>query len=103
MTETPHDASAGPPAPARLDSATRERAVEVLTHGFAEDRLTEAELEERLDGVYRATTRAEVDALLAGLSAPVGSRSPVAPASRPPTTCRLGGPFARCSRVASRA
>lgn len=29
---------------------------EVLTHGFAEDRLTEAELEERLDGVYRATT-----------------------------------------------
>lgn len=76
-SEPPRDAAAGLPVPLPVDSAARERAVELLTHGYAEDRLTEAELEARLDGVYRATTRAELDALVAGLSPPAVAAGPV--------------------------
>ncbi len=54
------------PGPAIPPSA-RERAVEALTRGYAEDQLTEDELEERLDRAYRATTLAELEALTANL------------------------------------
>jgi DUF1707 SHOCT-like domain len=71
MPESPRDAAAGPPAALSIDSAARDRVVDILTRGFAEDRLTEAELESGLDAVYRAGTRAELDALIATLPAPV--------------------------------
>lgn len=45
----------------------RDRAVEALTHGYADGHLTEEELEAGLDKVYRATTLAELDAVTGGL------------------------------------
>jgi len=45
----------------------RERVVETLTRLFAEDRISEAELEARLERVYRADPGPELDAILADL------------------------------------
>ncbi len=53
--------------PARVPPAARERVVDALTLAYAEDRLTDAELEASLDRVYRATTAAEVEAVLGSL------------------------------------
>jgi len=47
----------------------RERAVELLSRLFAGDRITQADLETRLERVYRATTGAELRAVLADLPA----------------------------------
>ena len=52
------------PLSERLPSAARERAVEVLTRHFANDDLTEAELEARLQLVYAATSSRELDAIV---------------------------------------
>jgi hypothetical protein len=49
--------------------AQRDRVVEALTRHFASDEITEADLELRLDRVYRAMTVAELDAVLADLPA----------------------------------
>lgn len=48
----------------------RERVIQVLTEAFANDQITVAELEDRLEKVYRATTAAEAEALIAGLRQP---------------------------------
>lgn len=45
----------------------RERVIQRLTDAFANDLISVAELEERLEKVYRATTAAEAEALIAGL------------------------------------
>src|SRR5690348_4963442 len=47
--------------------AVRERVVQTLTDAFANDVLTVAELEERLEKAYRAQTAEEALALIAGL------------------------------------
>jgi hypothetical protein len=47
--------------------AVRERVVQTLTEAFANDVLTVAELEERLEKAYRAATAEEALALIAGL------------------------------------
>ena len=47
--------------------AVRERVVQTLTEAFANDVLTVAELEERLEKAYRAATAEEALALVAGL------------------------------------
>lgn len=54
--------------------AVRERVIQTLTDAFANDVLSVAELEDRLEKVYRATTAAEAEALVAGLQ-----RMPAAP------------------------
>lgn len=59
----------GPPRAPAIPPAERERVVEALTRHFASDRLSEADLEHRLDRVYQAKTAAELDALLADLPA----------------------------------
>lgn len=61
----------------------RERVVETLTRLFAEDRITEAELEARLERVYRAEPGPELDAILADLPAaePGAQATALAPAS----------------------
>lgn len=51
--------------------AARERVVDTLTQLFARDQITEADLEHRLDRVYRATTPAELEAVIADLPASV--------------------------------
>lgn len=45
----------------------RERVIQQLTEAFANDVITVAELEDRLEKVYRATTAAEAEALVVGL------------------------------------
>src|SRR3954469_10165881 len=47
--------------------AVRERVIQTLTEAFANDVLTVAELEERLEQAYRAGTAEEALALIAGL------------------------------------
>ncbi len=63
MPDTPD--TPGPAAPAPLPggvpASARDRAVELLTRGFADDRLSEAELEAMLDRVYAARTMAELE------------------------------------------
>jgi DUF1707 SHOCT-like domain len=56
------------PTPAAAPAA-REQVVEALTQLFARDEITETDLEQRLDRVYRAATTAEMEALLADLPA----------------------------------
>jgi hypothetical protein len=53
----------------------RERVIQVLTDAFANDVITVAELEDRLERVYRATTAAEAEALIVGLRQPGASSS----------------------------
>lgn len=45
----------------------RERVIQALTEAFANDVISVAELEDRLEKVYRATSAAEAEALVAGL------------------------------------
>lgn len=55
------------PAPEPLPSAARERVIELLTHHFANDELTEAQLDTRLKAVYAARTTSELDAIVSDL------------------------------------
>ena len=61
------------PSQLRVADADRERLVDELREHAAEGRLTAEELEERVGAAYRATTRADLDALRADL--PVSSTS----------------------------
>ncbi len=63
---TPLAAQASAPMPT---AGERDRVVELLTRHYAVDRLTEAELQARLDRVYGATTPAELQRVLADLPA----------------------------------
>jgi hypothetical protein len=61
------------PSQLRVADADREQLVEELREHAGEGRLSADELEERIGAAYRATTRADVDALRADL--PVSSKS----------------------------
>jgi hypothetical protein len=61
------------PSQLRVADADRERVVEELREHALAGRLTSEELEERIGAAYRATTRADLDALRADL--PVSSTS----------------------------
>ncbi|HWC74812.1 MAG TPA: DUF1707 domain-containing protein [Gemmatimonadales bacterium] len=73
--------SSEPPPP-----AARERVIELLTQHFANDELTEAQLEARLKDVYAARTAADLDAVVAALPA-----SGLVPAQR--TDTRISAMF----------
>ena len=60
------------------DTDERQRIVEVLTRHYANNQLTESELETRLQQVYEATTRRELDTLIADLP-PVPGEAATAP------------------------
>jgi Domain of unknown function (DUF1707) len=63
-----NDAPAQHAGPAvRASDAEREQAVGLLQHGFADGRLTQAELEERAGAAYAARTRAQLRELTADL------------------------------------
>jgi len=72
------------PAPPRADTTRRaaltdgdrERIATVLSTRFAEDVISLDEFEQRVAAVYRARTRAELDALVADLDAPPGVHTP---------------------------
>jgi DUF1707 SHOCT-like domain len=59
------------PSSLRIADADRERVIEELHDHTVAGRLTADELEERVDRVYKATTRADLDALMGDL--PVSS------------------------------
>ena len=58
----------------RASDSEREQTVALLRGGFADGRLTQAELEERAGAAYVARTRAQLEALTADL--PAGQRPP---------------------------
>ena len=70
-------------APVRASDAERDQAAEILRAGYAEGRLTRAELEERLTAAYAATTRAGLRDLTGDL--PGAGTAPTA-AGRPAIT-----------------
>ena len=72
-------------APLRISDAEREVIVDELGRHLTAGRLTIAEFDERVAGVYRATTRDDATAVLADL--------PSTPAPAPPRPAE--GPFAR--------
>ena len=68
--------------PVRASDAERDQAAEILRAGYAEGRLSRAELDERLTAAYAATTRADLCHLTSDLpgavSAPATSDRPTA-------------------------
>ncbi|CAM5424035.1 hypothetical protein SALBM135S_08884 [Streptomyces alboniger] len=85
----PAPAAAGP-APAgslRASDADRDRTADILRDALAEGRLTAEEHSERIDGVYRAKTMAELDPLVGDLPAahgrPGAAQAPDPAPSRP--------------------
>ncbi|GHE77249.1 hypothetical protein GCM10018785_51850 [Streptomyces longispororuber] len=71
---SPAPSAAAPPR-LRASDADRDRAAEILTEGLATGRLDPQEHTERLDGVYRAKTLAEIEPYVADLPAP-GAKPP---------------------------
>jgi DUF1707 SHOCT-like domain len=88
----PREPSLSLPVPAAAPAA-REQAVEALTQLFAHDQITETDLEQRLDRVYRAGTAAELAAVIADLPAvlPVGKTATVAAETGQRITALLSG------------
>jgi hypothetical protein len=70
-----HDPTGDLPA-TRVTPDARERVVAVLTRHFAEDRLSEAELEARLERVYHATSHEELERVVADLEPPLPALAP---------------------------
>jgi hypothetical protein len=65
--------------------AVRERVIQTLTEAFANDILTVAELEERLEKAYRAQTADEAMAVVAGLPQRAAAAAAGATPDDPPT------------------
>jgi hypothetical protein len=72
----------------RASDADRDRTAEILREALAEGRLTAEEHAERIDGVYRAKTHAELEPLVRDLPGAHTQRRPAAssPAPNRPTT-----------------
>ncbi|MFJ3235969.1 DUF1707 domain-containing protein [Streptomyces sp. NPDC086787] len=68
-----------PNTPIRVSDAERDRAEARLQHHYAVGRLTLPELEERVEVVYEARTREQLDALLRDL--PTDAEEPARPAN----------------------
>ncbi|WP_323385336.1 DUF1707 SHOCT-like domain-containing protein, partial [Streptomyces calidiresistens] len=68
-----------PPA-IRASDADRDRVAEILREALAEGRLDAEEHSERIDAVYRARTRAELEPLVSDLP---GGQPSVAPSPAP--------------------
>ncbi|MFE0174539.1 DUF1707 domain-containing protein [Streptomyces sp. NPDC059002] len=83
----PAPAAEGPGA-LRASDADRDRTADILREALAEGRLTAEEHAERIDGVYRAKTMAELEPLVRDLpaahdAAPTAGRAPDPAPSRP--------------------
>ncbi|MGW6361524.1 DUF1707 SHOCT-like domain-containing protein [Streptomyces sp. NPDC055092] len=72
----------------RASDADRDRTADILREALAEGRLTAEEHAERIDGVYRAKTHAELEPLVRDLPGAHAQRRPAAssPAPNRPTT-----------------
>lgn len=81
MVHPMNDAKKGPLPAGQLNTETRERMAERLTHQFAADHMDAEELEVRLARVYDATTVAELESIAADL--PAIAPDPAAMATKP--------------------
>jgi hypothetical protein len=107
----PRGTGGGVPTPP-VSPEARDQVVEVLTRHFADDRLSEAQLEERLERVYHAATMAELGAIVADLPAAAEGLLPAVPAGEDPVRRieallsgqqqRVTGEVPRALRVRSR-
>jgi len=68
---------ARPPAP-YVDPDARERVVDALTRAFADDRISDEDLEARLERVYHAQSGAELEAIVADLPSRAPARGDAA-------------------------
>jgi hypothetical protein len=62
--------------PVRASDAERDQAAEILRAGYAEGRLSRAELDERLTAAYAAKTRADLQGLTSDLPGAVPASAP---------------------------
>jgi Domain of unknown function (DUF1707)/Cell wall-active antibiotics response 4TMS YvqF len=76
----------GDPLPQPVPPAARDKVVVALTRHFADDHLTEAELETRLQRVFAATSSRDLDTVLADLPELPDDETPPAPATQPSTS-----------------
>lgn len=70
------------PSPNPVPSEARERVVQILTRHFANDDLTDDDLDARLQLVYAAKTPSELDAIISDLPALPGTPAAAVPARR---------------------
>jgi hypothetical protein len=93
------------PAPA-VEPEARERVVGVLTRLFADDRISAEDLEARLERVYHAATRTELEGVVADLQAgppaKAESRAPAADAPRNRVAALFSGQEQRLAGVVPR-
>jgi hypothetical protein len=73
----------------RVSDAERDAVLRALADHHAAGRLDLAELEQRVEGAYRAVTRADLDQALVDLPAPARPTQP--PATRSGACARAGG------------
>jgi len=85
MASSDDGSGTGVPA-ARVSRADREQVVQTLTQLYTEDRLSDDELEARLDRVYRAATLPELQSVVSDLDAPREPAKAAPPAVRRPAT-----------------
>jgi hypothetical protein len=98
MPDTP--GSTGPaPLPAGVSASARERAVELLTRGFADDRVSESELEALLDRVYAARTMEELEAIASPFA--VAREAAPEPGTAVAAASAVGGALARRQRISA--
>jgi len=82
----------------RASHADREQVIRTLKAAFVEGRLTEDELDARVDQVYASRTYAELDALIADIPAADISTDPAAATpARPPVPVRRRRPLVRAA------
>jgi len=79
MSESGDGSNVGVPS-APVSPADRDRVVQVLTRHYTEDRLSDEDLETRLDRVYRVSTLPELNAIVADLASGPAARAPAAAA-----------------------
>jgi hypothetical protein len=84
MASSEDGSGSGVPA-ARVSQADRDPVVQALTRLYTEDRLSDDELETRLDRVYRAATLPELRSVVADLDAPVEPAKATPPVVRRPS------------------
>jgi hypothetical protein len=78
----------------RASDADREQTAEVLRHAAGEGRLTVDELDDRLDAVFAAKTRAELQGLVIDVVPPGGAAAPLRTSAARPLPVVLGAPGA---------
>ena len=98
MADAPRDVAPVLPDASSLTSNDRDLAIARLSDAFAQDVLPVEEFERRLDAVYLATDRAQLDRLVHDVPPVARAGSYVMPESRPSVTQRVRSVFSSVER-----